>query len=162
MGVKSLRLAQRDDCRKASRRRRDGHWFLKLRKVLFPPRAPQGAAGGRLLTDDELQHSGDGAAGQGEAGTSSGGSGHEQVEDSEDEMEEPGGSPEGREIRWGILPEGLHVADKPVVLDASLIGQLIYMRWNAPHGWLVGTIKEKFDGIDAAAVQEVQLQSQVV
>ena len=48
-------------------------------------------------------------------------------------------------FKWGILPDGLRVAEKPAALDGSLIGRLIYMRWNAPHGWLVGTIKEKFD-----------------
>ena len=37
------------------------------------------------------------------------------------------------------------MATKPVGLTTDLVGSLIYMRWNAPHGWLVGTIKEKFD-----------------
>ena len=48
-----------------------------------------------------------------------------------------------REIKWG-LPEGLKVADKPTLLDASLVGLLVFMRWPAPHGWLVGVVTEKF------------------
>lgn len=52
----------------------------------------------------------------------------------------------GREIKWGLLPEGLQVVtQKPTKLDASLVDHLIYMRWNTPHGWLLGTIKQKFD-----------------
>ena len=63
----------------------------------------------------------------------------------DDDGEAAGGSAEGREIKWGILPEGLQVSNKPANLDASLIGRLIYMRWHVPHGWLLSTIKEKFD-----------------
>jgi len=48
-----------------------------------------------------------------------------------------------REIKWS-LPEGLKVADKPPLLDASLEGKTIYLRWERPHGWLVGKINEKF------------------
>ena len=66
-------------------------------------------------------------------------------EDSKEDGEGLGGSPEGREVKWGLLPEGLQIASKPAALDGSLLGQLIYMRSDAPHGWLVGTIKETFD-----------------
>ena len=85
----------------------------------------------------------DGAAGPGEAGGS--GVTDEGMDGEEEDGEDVGGSAEGREVKWGLLPEGLHIASKPDALDASLIGRLIYMRWNAPHGWLLGTIKEKFD-----------------
>ena len=47
----------------------------------------------------------------------------------EEGSEEGGGIAEGREVKWGILPEGLSVASKPAALDASLLGRLIYMRW---------------------------------
>ena len=43
-----------------------------------------------------------------------------------------------------MLHEGLKVADKPLLLDASLEGKTIYMRWERPHGWLIGKITEKF------------------
>ena len=42
------------------------------------------------------------------------------------------------------MGEGLKVADKPTLLDASLVGLLVFMRWPAPHGWLVGVVTEKF------------------
>ena len=48
-----------------------------------------------------------------------------------------------REVKWG-LPEGLKVAEKPTVLNESLVGAKVFMRWAAPHGWLVGVITEKF------------------
>ena len=85
--------------------------------------------------------SSEGDAGQGEGSSS----GVNDADDDEEDCEGPGGSAEGREIKWGILPEGLQVAPKPDTLDASLIDRLIYMRWDAPYGWLVGTVKEKFD-----------------
>ena len=36
------------------------------------------------------------------------------------------------------------MAEKPATLDASLVNAKIFMRWEAPHGWLVGVITEKF------------------
>ena len=36
------------------------------------------------------------------------------------------------------------MAAKPASLDSSLIGANVFMRWKAPHGWLVGLITEKF------------------
>ena len=33
---------------------------------------------------------------------------------------------------------------RPLLLDASLVGKTIYMRWERPHGWLIGKITEKF------------------
>lgn len=53
-------------------------------------------------------------------------------------------APPVQEIRWGLLPEGLEVAPKPTQLDASLVRQLIYMRWER-HGWLLGKITHMFD-----------------
>ena len=50
-----------------------------------------------------------------------------------------------REVKWGLLPEGLQPAPKPAKLDGSLVGQLIYRRWETPHGWLLGKIDKKFD-----------------
>ena len=35
------------------------------------------------------------------------------------------------EVKWGMLPEGLVPASKPSVLDDSLVGSLIYMRWGS-------------------------------
>ena len=49
---------------------------------------------------------------------------------------------EGSEVLWG-LPDGLKVKSKPLVLDAALVGCLVYIRW-ASFGWCVGMIKEKF------------------
>ena len=48
-----------------------------------------------------------------------------------------------REVKWN-LPDGLKTVDKPLLLDTSLVGQTIYMRWERPYGWLVGKISEKF------------------
>ena len=47
------------------------------------------------------------------------------------------------QYKWA-LPEGLKVAEKPATLDASLVNAKISMRWEAPHGWLIGVISEKF------------------
>ena len=33
---------------------------------------------------------------------------------------------------------------KPALLDETLVGCIIFMRWAAPHGWLVGKINDKF------------------
>ena len=41
--------------------------------------------------------------------------------------------PAQREIKWGTLPDGLVVVDKPETLDATLVGMFIRMRWPAPH-----------------------------
>ena len=94
---------------------------------------------GQLLTDDELmQEEPDADCPDDDGGAS-------EHDGSDDEGAGTGGSPEGREVKWGLLPEGLKVADKPATLDASLLDRLIYMRWDAPYGWLLGTIKVKFD-----------------
>ena len=50
-----------------------------------------------------------------------------------------------REVKWGLVPEGLQLAPKPAKLDGSLIGMFIYLRWATPHGWLLGKIEKKFD-----------------
>ena len=49
---------------------------------------------------------------------------------------------DGREVKW-YLPDGLQTKAKPMVLDASLVGAIIFMRWEN-YGWLTGTISEKF------------------
>ena len=59
-----------------------------------------------------------------------------------------------REIKWSSLPDGLTVSAKPLVLDDSLCGKNIYMRWDAPHGWLLGTISVKFDQSTPRLVQK--------
>ena len=41
------------------------------------------------------------------------------------------------------LPTGLVVVDKPQKLDDALVDKLIFMRWRAPHGWLLGKVKSK-------------------
>ena len=61
---------------------------------------------GRLLTKDDLLQSSEGGAERGEAGSS----GVTDVDvDSEDNGEGPGGSAEGREVKWGLLPDGFQV-----------------------------------------------------
>ena len=51
-------------------------------------------------------------------------------EDEEEEEEANEAALEAREIKWH-LPEGLKVCNKPLlVLDDSLVGCLIFMRWN--------------------------------
>ena len=56
----------------------------------------------------------------------------------------PGGHwPTAREVKWSLPREGLVVAEKPAMLDDSLVGALIFMRW-VNCGWLVGKISEKF------------------
>ena len=47
-----------------------------------------------------------------------------------------------REVKWNTLPEGLSVMPKPIKLDESLVQGLIFMRWEAPWGWFLGTISE--------------------
>ena len=81
-------------------------------------------------------------------------SAHTGAEDEEAEGEEAGGEELGedgekdepaerREIKWS-LPEGLNVKAKPALLDAALVGCLIYMRWPTSYGWLIGKVSEKF------------------
>jgi len=38
----------------------------------------------------------------------------------------------------------MRVRAKPTVIDASLVGCTIFMRWPAPHGWLLGKLTERF------------------
>lgn len=94
---------------------------------------------GRLLTDEELLED---EPEDNEKGETSGEAAPE-AEDEEggDTLEAAAGR---REIKWGVLPEGLTVAPKPGILDDSLINKFIYMRWETPHGWLLGIIKEMF------------------
>lgn len=49
------------------------------------------------------------------------------------------------EVKWGTLPEGLTIAPRPTTLDESLVTKLIYMPWEPPHGWCLGTIVRKYD-----------------
>ena len=64
--------------------------------------------------------------------------------DDADDADEAAEAAGRREVKWGLLPEGLQVSPKPDALNDSLVDKLIYMRWPTPHGWLIGTIKEKF------------------
>ena len=104
---------------------------------------------GQLLTDDELLLEAD------PQGEMSGATAEADVdEEGEGEGEDAlAAAADQREIKWGLLPEGLTVAPKPASLDDSLKGKLIYMymRWASPHGWLLGTISEKFYQRVAAA-----------
>ena len=40
------------------------------------------------------------------------------------------------------MPAGFTVADEPAVLDESLVGKSVYMRWEK-YGWQLGRIYEK-------------------
>ena len=68
---------------------------------------------------------------------------------SEDGGEEGGEGEEGEEgeegpqatpVTWSV-PDGFKVADEPEVLDKSLIGQKVYMRWEK-YGWQLGKITD--------------------
>ena len=93
---------------------------------------------GRIITNDELavdeeeEETGEEAAGE-EAGE----------EEAGEEAEEAEEVAARREVKW-YLPEGLVVSPKPTKLDDKLVGSLIFMRWDAPHGWLVGKVTEMF------------------
>lgn len=99
---------------------------------------------GRIITDDELavdedeEETGEEALGSREE------AGEEEVgEEAEVEAEEAEEVATRREVKWH-LPEGLVVSPKPTKLDDKLVGSLIFMRWDAPHGWLVGKVTEMF------------------
>ena len=102
---------------------------------------------GQILTDDELE------AGVGEEDAAGGAEEVEAEAAAGSEGEGEGGEDADvaatttarREVKWGLLPEGLQPAPKPAKLDGSLVGQLIYRRWETPHGWLLGKIDKKFD-----------------
>ena len=46
------------------------------------------------------------------------------------------------EVKWSPL-SGLKVLPKPAKVDASLVGKLVYLRWESPYGWMLGVIKEQ-------------------
>ena len=77
---------------------------------------------GQLLTDDELLLEAD------PQGEMSGTTAEADVdEEGEGEGEDAlAAAADQREIKWGLLPEGLTVAPKPASLDDSLKGKLIY------------------------------------
>ena len=83
---------------------------------------------GRITTDEELLLLGEGG------------------EEAEDEGEEQAGAAEdstAREIKWASLPDGMKVLPSPEKLDDSLVSKLVYIRWEPPHGWSLGTITLK-------------------
>ena len=41
------------------------------------------------------------------------------------------------------MPEGLKVASAPLLLDDSLVGKLVFIRWEPPFGLSLGTILVK-------------------
>ena len=45
-----------------------------------------------------------------------------------------------REIKWASLPDGLKVLPSPQKLDDLIVGKLVYIRWEPPHGWSLGII----------------------
>lgn len=84
---------------------------------------------GRLLQDEELQaHSSD--------------DDEESDEDADDDQRMRRGRAQ-EEVKWS-LPDGLAVMRKPEQLDDSLVNKLIFMRWDPPHGWLLGSIAQRF------------------
>ena len=42
------------------------------------------------------------------------------------------------EVKWSI-PDGFKVADEPAELDARLVGEYVYLRWER-YGWQLGKI----------------------
>ena len=46
-------------------------------------------------------------------------------------------------IKWASLPDGLKVLPSPEKLDDSLVSKLVYIRWESPHRWSLGTITHK-------------------
>ncbi|KAL1504379.1 hypothetical protein AB1Y20_010785 [Prymnesium parvum] len=98
-----------------------------MRRVLHDDRA-----WGLLINDDELFQPADSSS------------------DSDDDDDYDGGfGGDGarrrgqQEVFWN-LSDALKVDEKPLRLDDSLMGRMIYMRWDTPHGWLVGTITQRF------------------
>lgn len=64
-------------------------------------------------------------------------------EDGEEHDEEQGeegeaGRNRATEVKWSV-PDGFKVADEPALLDGSLIGSYVYMRWET-YGWQLGKI----------------------
>ena len=111
-----------------------------------PDRALQqhGGAHDNALDDELFMDEPDGetsGAAMAEADDEAGDDDADDADDADDGVAEAAGR---REVKWGLLPEGLQVAPKPDALNDSLKDKIIYMRWPTPHGWLVGTIKEKF------------------
>jgi len=96
---------------------------------------------GRLITDEELLYGDDkeeekeGAANTGEPEGQGGGD--------EPALDPTALDPTIREVKWSDLPEGLKVLPKPPKLDESLVGKLVFIRWESPWGWSLGTIIEK-------------------
>ena len=97
---------------------------------------------GHIITDDELAVDEDEEE-TGEEALGTGGGGGGGGEEAEVEAEEAEEVATRREVKWH-LPEGLVMSPKPTKLDDKLVGSLIFMRWDAPHGWLVGKVKEMF------------------
>ena len=99
---------------------------------------------GRIITDEELivdeddQDDDDADADKEQQGDQE--AGDEAGDEAGEEAEQAAAR---REVKWH-LPEGLQVSPKPLKLDDKLVGSLIFMRWEAPHGWLVGQVNEMF------------------
>ena len=92
-----------------------------------PPRRRRAIRRGRIITDDELEVVQDEAGAEAAGATDEGEKEGEEDEEEEEEANEA--ALEAREIKWH-LPEGLKVCNKPLlVLDDSLVGCLIFMRW---------------------------------
>ena len=106
---------------------------------------------GRIITDDELAVDEDEEE-TGEEALGTGGGGGGGGEEAEVEAEEAEEVATRREVKWH-LPEGLVVSPKPTKLDDKLVGSLIFMRWDAPHGWLVGKVTEMFTPATPASLQ---------
>ena len=90
---------------------------------------------GKMITDEELL--------QGEE-SEEGEEAEELAEQADGDNEEAAGlDPTTREVKWASLPEGLKVASAPLLLDDSLVGKLVFIRWEPPFGWSLGTILDK-------------------
>ena len=84
---------------------------------------------GRIITDRELLEGEDGEVSEGDQ------AGDDQAAEIENS--------DGSEIKWTSLPEGLKVLPAPEKLDESLVNKLVFIRWEPPHGWSLGTITHK-------------------
>lgn len=85
----------------------------------------RGLRRGKLITDDELLLGDD-----------------DSEQDPVGGEAEVGGAP-ANEIKWANMPDGLKVMSPPKKLDESLVGKLVFIRWEPPHGWCLGTISQK-------------------
>ena len=101
---------------------------------------------GRILTEEELEvQVGEDEVGEGEGEEAAADEGEGEGEGGDEDSAAANTTTARREVKWGLIPDGLQPAPKPAKLDSSLIGMFIYLRWATPHSWLLGKIEKKFD-----------------